>query len=148
PLALRGYGHLVEKELATVVARHETLRPDVGHVIDSAFFRAAALVTLSTGKFADAKSYALRASRHREATHSFHTWQKIDRKILQMAERRETFTPETQFFGVSLRTHIPVTLGKLLLDLVSAMPAALTGGLRAFEDRAFDLLRRHLDCLT
>ncbi|WP_394835555.1 HAMP domain-containing histidine kinase [Pendulispora rubella] len=148
PLALRGYGHLVEKELATVIARHETLRPDVGHVVDSAFFRAAALVTLSTGKFADAKSYILRAIRHRELTRSFQTWQKIDRKILQMAERHETFVPDTQFFGVSLRTHVPVTLGKLLLDLVSAMPAALSGGLRAFEDRAFDLLRRHLDCLS
>ena len=147
PLALRGYGHLVDEELETAVAHHKTLKPKVGHVINATFYRTASLIALSTGKFGNAKTFITKAMRHRKVTGSFGSWSKIDKKILEMAENHETFGPDDpNFIGVNISVSVSASVDKLLCDLVSALPVSLSGGLRAFEDRAFDLLRRHLDC--
>ncbi|WP_394835560.1 ATP-binding protein [Pendulispora rubella] len=147
PMALRGYGHLVDGALSTVVARHEAREVDVGHAVHNPFFRTAALISLSAGRFGNAKIYITRAIRHRRLTKSFHRWERLDQRILDMAEGHETFTPDTaHFFGIQLETTVPTSLGKLLCDIVSATPASLPGGVKAFEERVFALLRRHLDC--
>ncbi|WP_394846100.1 ATP-binding protein [Pendulispora brunnea] len=147
PMALRGYGHLVADALSGVIARHEARKDDVDHAVHVPFFRTAALISLSAGRFGNAKIYITRAIRHLRLTKSFQSWNAIDQRILSMAEGHETFTPDSpNFFGIQLETTVPTSLGKLLCDLVSAIPASRSEGAQGFEERVFELLRRHLDC--
>jgi signal transduction histidine kinase/CheY-like chemotaxis protein len=145
PLALRGYRYLVEKDFHAIVAAHKRRQSDP--FINSQFYRAAALIALSMRDFAAARKHVRRAIYYREASHSFQAWRTVDCLIDGMAAQRSPVHPgEMRFFGQPLRFDSPATLGALLLEVINALPAAFTGGLAAFEERVFTLIRLHVDC--
>ncbi len=145
PLALRGYIHLVEAEFAEVVAEHDPTSSDA--LINSQFYRAAALIALTIGDFGAAREHITRGIANRQRSRSFHAWRALDARILEMATARVPVEPGAlHLFGHAPSTESPVFLGTLLLGAIQSLPAAFSDGMRAFEERALVLLRSHLAC--
>jgi signal transduction histidine kinase len=145
PLALRGYGHLVQADCEAIVAAHQPEQCDA--IVNSQFYRITALVALSVGHFNRALERVRLAEQYRQKTKSFHAWRRIDQAIRQMAEEQLPFAPDNmRLFGAAPRFDSSATLGVLLLRTIGAIPGAFSEGMLAFEERASALLREHLDC--
>lgn len=145
PLALRGYSHLVAKDFDEMLAQHDPSRSNA--LINSQFYRMAALVCLAMRRFDDTIRWIRVAMSYRQQSGWFTAWSHVETLILQWAELRVSFDPRRHaLFEGPLQFDSPATLGALLVESVSALPVAYSGGVRAFEDRIFALLRRHLDC--
>lgn len=145
PIALRGYGHILREEFDSLVASHVPDRN--GALINSHFFRASALIAISLGEYTAAEEYIARADRYRSETGSFHAWKRVDSAIADMARRRVRFDPnETRLFRSVVPLDSPATLGTLLLETITAMPLALSGGPADFEKCVSILIAKHLEC--
>jgi signal transduction histidine kinase len=145
PLALRGYSHLVAKDFDEMLLQHDPSRSNA--LINSQFYRMAALVCLAMRRFDDTIRWIRMAMSYRQQSGWFTAWSHVEELILQWAELRVSFDPRRHaLFEGPLQFDSPATLGALLVESISAFPVAYTGGIRAFEDRLFALLRRHLDC--
>jgi signal transduction histidine kinase len=145
PVALRGYTHLVRDDFDAVVQAHDTEATTA--VINSHFFRAAALIALSLGDFARGEDFIARAITFRRRSKSFHAWRRIDARLLAMAVARTPLEPGALHpFGAVPTNESSPFLGELLLRVVQALPAAYSEGMPAFEDRVLTLLQQHLDC--
>jgi signal transduction histidine kinase len=145
PLALRGYSHLIENDFADVVESHDPEPYDA--LINSQFYRAAALIALAMGQHDAADRHIAEAIRHREESRSFHAWGRIDRAIQRLIGKREAFEPGTHnLFGRPLRFESSMSLGTLLFEAIRSLPATLSDGVAVFEDRIAGLVGSHLDC--
>jgi signal transduction histidine kinase len=145
PLAFRGYSHLIEKDFRAVVESHQPAKTDA--VVNSQFYRMVALIALSIGQFDQASSCVALAIAYRKQSGSFHLWHEVDVLIRDLATRRVGFDPsQHRLFGVPMQFDSPVTLGTLLIDTINVLPASLSEGVEAFEDRVFELFKRHVNC--
>ncbi len=148
PMALRGYSDLVKRHFAAVVEAHDPCASDA--VINSQFYRAAAIIALSLEDFDAARDHITRAIHERRRSRSFHAWNALDGRVLELARSR---TPILGPHAKPLRllkhaptSESPVLFGTVILGALQALPVGFEGGLHAFEERALDLLRRHFDC--
>lgn len=147
PLALRGYGHLVYADCREQVAEHDSQLWDA--IVNSQFYRMAALVFLSVDDRPGARECIEQAIAFREKTKSFGAWKRLDFTIRDMADGKVAYDPTgIRLFGARLKFDSPPTLGMLLSETIGAMPLVFSGGMEAFEARAAELIRVHLNCKT
>lgn len=91
PYALRGFSRLIKDRYEAILVSHDPSISDP--LINSQFYRIAALIALCLRESQRAKDLIKKASEFREKTKSFLIWQKFDDQILRYAERSEFFDP-------------------------------------------------------
>ena len=143
PMALRGYGHLYSEEFNQIVSSHHPETTD--NLINSQFYRAAALINLCLGRNDDALNAIRIGMDFRLRSHSFQAWSRIDNRIEYLAREIKAFNPAKEpILGLG-KSEAPPILANTLIQIISILPKGLLDQY-SFEDELTTILSEHFEC--
>ena len=145
PMALRGYGFVVEQKFNRIVKMHDELRTDT--VVNFQFYHAAAIIELSMMRHDSARKHIEKAIFYRQKSGSFQAWAKVDERILELALSKAPFDPQkNRLLGASLQFDSAHGLARFFLQLTAELPRFASNP-DSFVRYIVDFLQNHLgDC--
>jgi len=143
PFALRGYGHLIEQDFNECLDSH--LMSEADPLINSQFFRAAAIIALYQGKHSLATDCIAKARIERLKTRSFSAWEPFDTRLEQFAAGSSPFVPaQGAILGLPKVFELPPNLAALLIELIRSISDGMQSGRDWYVERVAHLLGHHL----
>lgn len=144
PISLRGFSRLIKDRFEVIVASHDADESDP--LVNSQFFRAAAIISLCLRQNERARFFIERASKERAKTHSFLIWKKFDEQVRRYAESKEFFDPETANFVIGNRFQkTPPQVGELYIEALHSLVDAISITETELEEKLAELICEHLN---
>lgn len=145
PMALRGYGFVVQQKFNRIVNAHDEYATDV--VVNFQFYHAAAIIELSMMHHDAARKHIEKAIFYREKSGSFQAWADVDERILELAISKAPFDPQkSRLLGTDLHFDSAHGLSQFFLQLTAELPRFASNP-DSFVRYIVDYLQLHLgDC--
>ena len=139
PLAIRGFGRIIKEQLADYVRQHEQM--DHESLVNTQFYRAAAVISLLSGAKEDSLRFIGRAVQHRQQFATATAWIKFDEKIAVLCTRADIPSiHELDFLKVDRNFSPSREVGNLGFELAALIPDAIINGLTWFDDECASLV--------
>lgn len=121
PMALRGYGFVIDPKFNRLVDAHDESTTDP--VVNFQFYHAAAIIELSMMRYDSARKHIERAIFFREKSGSFQAWAKVDDRIRELAINKTPFDPQkNRLLGSHMQFDSAHGLSKFFLQLTAELP--------------------------
>jgi signal transduction histidine kinase/CheY-like chemotaxis protein len=141
PYASRGYAYLIKEKFETLVSNHKPAEFET--LVNSQFYRLAAIISTALQNYTDAESYICDATRYRKQAH-FQSWTHIDDGIAKIVSRRRDVAEVFKLLRFEIKaTDLTLTWGFILAKILGNLSLA-TESPSEFTNIVGDLLCQHL----
>lgn len=143
PVAMRGYGYSVAEKIDVIVQAHDASLHDP--LINSQFYRAAAVVYLYLGNQVRALELIDQAAAFRKRQSSFQAWAAFDSAVSRLAKDHSGGVSSLdELLGWNVVQPARYQIGAVLMRLTAVVSECVDGESKDFHRCAAEVIRDHL----
>jgi len=142
PFTMRGYGFLIARDFNALMA--SKANGGAPALINSQFYRTAAIIYLSLGEFEKAQEAIQMAVQERRKTQSFHAWEPFDSQIADLAKRQVVFRASTSMRMIQEPQTDSSQFAQFFVDFMALPTETLTLAEDEFYEKIREKLSEHL----